>query len=162
MIKIGIWGYGNLTKAILKNQTLFKDIKVEAIFSRHMKDCVVNNIPVLSPIKFREYIGKLDVMLLCIGSSEDAPKFAPILAKYFNLVDCFDDHQSINKYFSSIKTTAYLNKKVIISATGWDPGLFSIMRTYFDAFLPDGTTHTFWGKGISQGHSEAIDRKSVV
>jgi len=148
-IRVGIVGYGNLGKgaelAIRRNP----DFELVTIFAKRSPDQLE---------EMKEYVGKIDFMLLCIGSSVDLPIKTPEIARLFNTVDTFDTHAKIPEYFASVDEAARQSDKIAMIGTGWDPGLFSIMRGLMDAALPGGKTNTFWGWGVSQGHGEAIKR----
>ena len=149
-IKIAIAGYGNLGKAceaLIKKNDNFELI---GIFSRRS---IKNTI---SLTEIENYKEKIDVLLVCVGSSIDAPTIVPQLATHFNTVDSFDTHAVLEQYINSIQTVTQKSQKTAIVATGWDPGLFSILRIYFDSFSPISKTQTFWGSGVSLGHSNAI------
>lgn len=162
MIKVGIYGFGNVAKGVLDNCAKFPDIKIVAIFSRHAAGEIYANVPIYSTKDVAKFRNKIDVMLICVGSRLDAQKTTEELLKHFNTVDCFDDHMSMEKYFYKMKKIATENQHLAICATGWDPGLFSIARCVFDSILPTGRSETFWGKGISQGHSEAVRKLDGV
>ena len=149
-IKIGIAGYGNLGKAC---EQLIKDdsnFELVGVFSRRSSKQTI----MLERIE--EYKDKIDVLLICVGSSTDAPKLVPELAKHFNTVDSFDTHATLPQYIESIKASTATGSTTAIVATGWDPGLFSLLRIYFDSFLTNTQSQTFWGSGVSLGHSNAI------
>lgn len=152
MIRIGIVGYGNLGKSCRKLVEKTEDMKLVGIFSRReiKKDGFykIENIE-----KFKDDI---DVLILCGSSGKDVRVQAPLLIKNFNTVDSFDTHKNIPSYEEKMGKIAEENDKIAIISTGWDPGLFSIIRTYSEAILEEGKTYTFWGKGISQGHSAAV------
>lgn len=152
MIRIGIVGYGNLGKSCQKLVEKTEDMKLVGIFSRReiKKDGFykIENIE-----KFKDDI---DVLILCGSSDKDIRVQAPLLIKNFNTVDSFDTHKNIPSYEEEMEKLAEENEKIAIISTGWDPGLFSIIRTYSEAILEEGKTYTFWGKGISQGHSAAV------
>lgn len=152
MIRIGIVGYGNLGKSCQKLVEKTEDMKLVGIFSRReiKKDGFykIENIE-----KFKDDI---DVLILCGSSDKDIRVQAPLLIKNFNTVDSFDTHKNIPSYEEKMGKIAEENEKIAIISTGWDPGLFSIIRTYSEAILEEGKTYTFWGKGISQGHSAAV------
>ncbi|NLC97112.1 MAG: diaminopimelate dehydrogenase [Erysipelotrichaceae bacterium] len=158
-IKVGIVGYGNLGKgvetAVLKN----KDIKLIGIFSRREpKDIQSIFGKVLPYSTIEDYIGKIDVMILCGGSATDILIQGPYIASMFNTVDAFDTHAKISDYMQTLENICKESNTLSMVSTGWDPGLFSYVRVLSDAILPDGMSHTFWGKGVSQGHSDAIRR----
>ena len=160
MINIGILGYGNLgrgvEKAILKNP----DMNLCAIFTRRNPESlkVNSNAKVVSVDKINEWQDKIDVLILCGGSATDLPIQTPEYVKMFNVVDSFDTHAKIPEHFENVNKNALEFKKVGIISVGWDPGMFSLNRLYANAILPDGKDYTFWGKGVSQGHSDAIRR----
>ena len=155
-IKIGIVGYGNLGKGVEKNVKSFEDIELVAIFTRRNPNEIKSRNKVVNIEGILNWKEKVDIMVLCGGSSQDVPKQAPEIIKYFNTVDSFDTHLKIPEYLEKLDIIAKQNKKTAIIAAGWDPGLFSIGRLYFESILPKGKTNTFWGPGVSQGHSEAI------
>ena len=160
-IRIGIFGYGNLGRgvesAILQNP----DTSLVAVFTRRDPASVklaTAGVPVVSADRVAEYVDHIDVMILCGGSATDLPIYTPALAGLFNVVDSFDTHAKIPEHFKAVDAAARAAKKVAIISCGWDPGLFSLNRLYGGAVLPDGRDYTFWGKGVSQGHSDAIRR----
>jgi len=158
-INIGIVGYGNIGRGVAKAVNFAPDMELKAIFTRREIDGIKNeigdsNVAVLSVDDTPSMIGKIDVMILCGGTATDLPSQGPYFASMFNVVDSYDKHAKIPEYLASIDTVAK-NTTAIIS-TGWDPGLFSIMRSLFESVLPDGADYTFWGKGVSQGHSVAV------
>jgi len=148
-IKVGIVGYGNLGKGVEQAIGRNPDFELVTIFKKRSETQLE---------EMREFIGKVDFMLLCIGSSVDLPIKAPEIARLFNTVDTFDAHTKIPEYFASVDAAAKQGDKLSMIATGWDPGLFSAVRGLLDAILPGGKTNTFWGWGVSQGHGEAIKR----
>ncbi len=160
MIRIGIYGYGNLgrgvEKAILKNP----DMCLVAVFTRrNPKDVKIDSkAEIVSTADVLKYKDKIDVMILCGGSATDLPTQTPELAKYFNCVDSFDTHAKVYDHYKNVDQNAVEAKKITIISTGWDPGMFSLNRAIMEAVLPDGNAYTFWGKGVSQGHSDAIRR----
>ena len=160
MIKIGIYGYGNLArgveKAILKNP----DMSLVAVFTRrNPKDVKINSkAEVASSADVLKYKDKIDVMIICGGSATDLPTQTPELAKYFNCVDSFDTHAKVYDHYKNVDKNAVEAKKITVISTGWDPGMFSLNRAIMETVLPDGASYTFWGKGVSQGHSDAIRR----
>jgi diaminopimelate dehydrogenase len=157
-IKIGIVGYGNLGKGVELAVKQNPDIELVAIFTRRTPTglgCSSLMVPVSQIEDFR---GKIDVMILCGGSSTDLPEQGPKFAKMFNTVDSFDTHAKIPKYFNQVDDSSKSNKTLSLISTGWDPGLFSLARVLGQSILPVGEDYTFWGKGVSQGHSDAIRR----
>jgi len=158
-IRVGIVGYGNIGKGIEQVIKQNPDIELAAVFTRRTPENLKINtqgVPVYSLDKAESMTDKIDVMILCGGSSKDLPEQTPKLAALFNTVDSFDTHAKIPEYLEQVNKAA-VNKTAVISV-GWDPGLFSMMRMFTGAVLPDGSTYTFWGHGLSQGHSEAIRR----
>ncbi|MBQ5833555.1 MAG: diaminopimelate dehydrogenase [Clostridia bacterium] len=159
-IRIGIFGYGNLGRgvecAIRQNQ----DMELVAIFTRRDPASVqtIGGAPVLSADSVERMTESIDVMILCGGSAKDLPVQTPMLARLFNVVDSFDTHARIPEHFANVDSAAKNGGKVALISVGWDPGLFSLNRLYAAAILPEGTDYTFWGKGVSQGHSDAIRR----
>lgn len=160
MIRIGICGYGNLGKGVEVATIKAPDTKLIGIFSRrNPKDVKVNsNTPVYSIDCIEQFKDKIDVMILCGGSAKDLPTQTPELARNFNVVDSFDTHANVYNHYQNVDKVAKENDKVAIISTGWDPGLFSLNRILMEAVLPNGIDYTFWGKGVSQGHSDAIRR----
>ncbi|GKX29804.1 diaminopimelate dehydrogenase [Vallitalea longa] len=161
IIKVGIVGYGNLGKGVEFSIKQNDDIKLTAIFTRRdPKSLVVadKDIKVLSISEAEKYKNDIDVLILCGGSATDLPVQGPQFAKMFNTVDSFDTHAKIPEYFESVNEAAKSNGNVSIISVGWDPGLFSMNRLLSESILPDGKGYTFWGRGVSQGHSDAIRR----
>ena len=159
-IRIAICGYGNLGKGIEKEITKSPDMELCAVFTRRdPKTLIINsNTPVVNINEVDHWIDKIDVVIMCGGSATDLPVQVPNFAKKFNTVDSFDTHAKIPEYFKTVNDNALSANKTSLISGGWDPGMFSVMRTYADAILSQGTTYTFWGKGVSQGHSDAIRR----
>lgn len=158
-IKIGIVGYGNLGKGVRKAVEQNADIQLEAIFTRREVRTVSENDDKMVHIsKISNYKGIIDVMILCGGSATDLKTQGPQIAEMFNTVDSFDTHAKIPEYFNHMDKVAKSSGKLSIISVGWDPGLFSLNRLLGQAILPVGNNHTFWGKGVSQGHSDAIRR----
>lgn len=160
-IRIGIMGYGNLGRgvecAILQNP----DMELTAVFTRRdpatvqLKTAGVKVYPAEMASKMQD---QLDVLILCGGSATDLPVQTPEYARMFNVIDSFDTHARIPEHFEQVDRAAKEGGKTAIISVGWDPGMFSLNRVYADAILPEGSTYTFWGKGVSQGHSDAIRR----
>lgn len=159
-IRIGIVGYGNLGKGVESAISQNDDLTLTAVFTRrNPAELKVNSgAPVLSLDDVDSYVNDIDVLILCGGSKNDLPEQGPALSKLFNTVDSFDTHAKIPEYFEAVDGSAKPNGKTAIISVGWDPGLFSINRLYGESILPEGATYTFWGKGLSQGHSDAVRR----
>lgn len=164
-IRIGIAGYGNIGRgaelAILRNA----DMELKAVFTRRAPESVkimTEGVPVVHMNDVISWKEDIDVMILCGGSATDLPVIGPELAKNFNTIDSFDTHARIPEYFKAMDQADREGKNIGIISVGWDPGLFSLNRLYGDAILPQGDTYTFWGKGVSQGHSDAIRRVQGV
>ncbi|MCL2049807.1 MAG: diaminopimelate dehydrogenase [Defluviitaleaceae bacterium] len=155
-IRIGICGYGNLGRGVESEIVKHNDMELVAMFTRRKALAPASNVPVLHVDSAREWKDKIDVMLLCGGSAKDLPEQAPAFARIFNTVDSFDTHARIPQYLQAVNEAAISGKNVSIVSVGWDPGLFSLMRLYMGAIIPQGQTYTFWGEGVSQGHSDAI------
>ena len=157
---VAILGYGNLgrgvEKAILKNQ----DMNLVAIFTRRKpEDLKVNSsATVVNVDEIENWKDKVDVLIICGGSATDLPVQTPKYAKLFNVIDSFDTHAKIPEHYKNVDESAKSANKIAIISVGWDPGMFSLNRLYANAILPDGKDYTFWGKGVSQGHSDAIRR----
>ena len=159
-IKVAICGYGNLGKGVESEISKSNDMEFTAIFTRrNPKDLETkSNVPVLGIEELKNYTDKIDVMIMCGGSATDLPKQVKEVNKLYNTVDSFDTHAKIPEYFKEVNESALKSNKVSIISGGWDPGMFSLMRTYASSILQDGKTYTFWGTGVSQGHSDAIRR----
>lgn len=161
MIRIGIAGYGNLGRGAEAALRQNPDMELVAVFTRRDPAGVVTsdkNVPVLPLAQAAEWKDKIDVMILCGGSAKDLPGQTPALAEYFNVVDSFDTHAKIPAHFAAVDAACRAAGTAGIISVGWDPGLFSLNRLYAGAVLPDGKDYTFWGKGVSQGHSDALRR----
>ena len=160
-IRIGIMGYGNLGRGVECAVRQNPDMELAAVFTRRNPENVkilTETAAVCSADEAEEWKDKIDVMILCGGSATDLPKQTPKYAKLFNVIDSFDTHARIPEHFASVDAAAKEGRKVGIISVGWDPGLFSLNRMYANAILPEGKDYTFWGKGVSQGHSDAIRR----
>lgn len=159
-IRIGICGYGNLGRGVESEIKKSKDMELVAIFTRRDPSLVkVNSNTIVDTISnVEEWQDKIDVMIMCGGSRSDLPVQVPEMAKLFNTVDSFDTHAKIPEYFEEVNKIAKDNQHTSTISIGWDPGMFSVMRLYSNSILPNGHTYTFWGKGVSQGHSDAIRR----
>lgn len=161
MIRIGIYGYGNLGRGIENAIRQNADMTLAAVFTRRdpaSLKIATPNVPVCSAEAVGEYVGKLDVMILCGGSATDLPVQTPALARRFCVVDSFDTHAKIPEHFARVDRAAREGGHTALISVGWDPGMFSLNRLYAASVLPDGKDYTFWGKGVSQGHSDAIRR----
>ena len=160
-IRIGIAGYGNLGRGVEASIARNPDMSLVGIFTRRAPAQLAPlhaGTPVLAMDTIAQYTDQIDVMILCGGSKEDLPRQGPALAALFNTVDSFDTHARIPEHFAAVNAPAQANQKTALVSAGWDPGMFSINRVMGEALLPDGATYTFWGKGLSQGHSDAIRR----
>ncbi|WP_297520142.1 diaminopimelate dehydrogenase [uncultured Clostridium sp.] len=158
-IKIGIIGYGNLGKGVVNALKLNPDMELKGIFTRRDASSVeANGLPMLHISTIANYKNEIDVMILCGGSATDLPKQGPMVVEMFNTVDSFDTHAKIPEYFEIMDKIAKESNKVGLISVGWDPGLFSLNRLLASCVLPNGTDYTFWGKGVSQGHSDALRR----
>lgn len=160
-IRIGIFGYGNLGRGVEAAIRQNPDMTLAAVFTRRAPESLKINtsgVPVYSADDVLLHKDEIDVMILCGGSATDLPVQTPALARHFNVVDSFDTHARIPEHFAAVDAAANEGGKVAIISVGWDPGMFSLNRAYSRAVLPDGTDQTFWGKGVSQGHSDAIRR----
>ncbi|WP_304976468.1 diaminopimelate dehydrogenase [Ileibacterium valens] len=160
MIKVGIAGYGNLGKGVEKAVNAANDLELVGVFTRRNPDSVntVSGVPVYSMDQAENFKDDIDVMVLCGGSATDLPEQTPALASMFNVVDSFDTHANIPEHFKNVDEAAKAANKTAAISIGWDPGLFSLNRLIAESILPEGKTYTFWGKGVSQGHSDAIRR----
>ncbi|MFC5528899.1 diaminopimelate dehydrogenase [Cohnella yongneupensis] len=159
-IKVGIVGYGNLGRGVEAAIRQNPDMSLEAIFTRRSPESAGKGLVSISEIE--SYKGKIDVLILCGGSATDLPDQGPALSKLFHTVDSFDTHARIPEYFNKVDESARSGGNVSVISTGWDPGLFSLNRLLAEAVLPEGNEYTFWGKGVSQGHSDAIRRVNGV
>lgn len=164
-IRIGIAGYGNLGRGVETAIHKNPDLQLVGIFTRRAPESVspcFAETAVFHMDSLSDFQDKIDVLILCGGSKDDLPQQGPVLASQFNIVDSFDTHARIPEYYASVDAPATANKKTALISIGWDPGMFSINRLFGEALLPDGETYTFWGKGLSQGHSDAIRRVDGV
>lgn len=160
-IRIGIVGYGNLGRGVEAAVRQNPDTELVAVFSRRDPSSVkllTANVPVEKYTDAAKYSGRIDVMILCGGSATDLEVQTPEMARLFNTVDSFDTHARINDFFKTVNESALPSKHISIISVGWDPGMFSVNRLYSNCILPDGRDYTFWGPGVSQGHSDAIRR----
>ena len=160
-IKIGLIGYGNLARGAEAAIKESNDMELAAVFTRRDPKSVTINtvgVPVLHTDDIEGYKGKIDVMIICGGSATDLPEQTPKYARMFNVIDSFDNHSMIPAHFENVDSSSKEGGFVSVISVGWDPGMFSVNRLYGSALLPDGESYTFWGKGVSQGHSDAIRR----
>ena len=165
MIRVGILGYGNLGRGVEFSIRQNKDMCLKAVFTRRDPASVkimTEGVPVYSVNDAAAHKDEIDVLILCGGSANDLPTQTPEYVKYFNVVDSFDTHARIPEHFADVDKAAKESGKIGVISVGWDPGLFSLMRMYGNAVLPEGSDYTFWGKGVSQGHSDAIRRVKGV
>lgn len=164
-IRIGIVGYGNIGRGVEVAIKQNADTELVAVFTRRVPESIVIRTPKAKVLEIQEakkYVNDIDVMILCGGSATDLPKQGTEFATMFNTVDSFDTHAKIPGYFEKVNNAATAAKKTSIISVGWDPGLFSMIRMFSGAILPVGNDYTFWGKGVSQGHSDAIRRVAGV
>ena len=163
-MKIAIYGYGNLGRGVECAVKYNPDMELVGIFTRRAPEGVktLTGAPVFSANDILNYKSQIDVLVICGGSATDLPVMTPALAKDFCVIDSFDTHAKINEHFEAVDKAAKEGGTVSLISCGWDPGLFSIARLYSNAVLPQGADYTFWGKGISQGHSDAIRRIAGV
>lgn len=164
-IRIGIMGYGNLARGVESAIKQNKDMELVAVFSR--RDPATVKIQTETAKVYRveealEHKEEIDVMILCGGSAKDLPEQTPLFAKDFHVIDSFDTHADIPRHFAAVDQVAQESGKVAVISLGWDPGMFSLNRLYGNVILPQGKDYTFWGKGVSQGHSDAIRRVEGV
>ena len=164
-IRVGIFGYGNLGRGVECALRQNADMELVAVFTRRDPASVkilTQGVSVYHADEAMKMADKIDVMILCGGSATDLPVQTPMLAKLYNVVDSFDTHAKIPEHFANVDAAASAAGNVAVISVGWDPGLFSLNRLYGGAILPDGKDYTFWGKGVSQGHSDAIRRVEGV
>ena len=164
-IKIGILGYGNLGRGVECAVKQNDDMELVAVFTRRNPEDVkilTETATVCNVADVEDWKDKIDVMIICGGSATDLPKQTPVYAKMFNVIDSFDTHARIPEHFANVDAAAKEGGHVGIISVGWGPGMFSLNRLYANAILPDGNDYTFWGKGVSQGHSDAIRRVEGV
>ena len=160
MIRIGIAGYGNLGRGVESALAGSKDMELVGVFTRRAPETLKTKTgaPVYAMADAPSMADQIDVMILCGGSANDLPKQTAELAQYFNVLDSFDTHAKIPEHFADVDAACRKSGKLGMISVGWDPGLFSLNRLYGQAILPNGSDYTFWGKGVSQGHSDAIRR----
>ena len=160
-MNIGIYGYGNLGRGVEAAIAQNEDMKLVAVFTRRDPDSLkiaTDGATVVHTSHVLSWKDKIDVMILCGGSATDLPEMTPALAEHFCLVDSYDNHSSIPKHYAAVDAVAQKAGKTAMISCGWDPGMFSLNRLYASCILPDGKDYTFWGRGVSQGHSDAIRR----
>ena len=159
-IRIGIYGYGNLGRGVESAIAQNADMTLVGVFTRRDPATVktLTGAPVFHTDEALSMRGEIDVMILCGGSATDLPVQTPLLAEHFNVIDSFDTHARIPEHMAAVDAAAKRGGNVAVISVGWDPGLFSIARAYASAVLPEGEDYTFWGRGVSQGHSDAIRR----
>ena len=156
--RVGIVGYGNLGRGVENAISQNTDIELVAIFTRREGSGIKASVPVVGISGIADYKGKIDVMILCGGSATDLPEQTPAITEMFNTIDSFDTHAKIPEHFKAVDTAAKNAGTCSIISCGWDPGLFSLNRVLGASILPEGNDYTFWGKGVSQGHSDAVRR----
>ncbi len=164
-IKVGILGYGNLGRGIECALKQAEDMELAAVFTRRDPKTVTilhSGVPVYHIDDILNHKDEIDLLILCGGSATDLPKQTPEYAEHFTLIDSFDTHANIPAHFDAVDAAAQKGGRVALISCGWDPGMFSLNRLYAEAVLPKGNTYTFWGKGVSQGHSDAIRRVEGV
>ena len=162
ILRIGIVGYGNLGKGVEMAIAQNPDMELVAIFTRRLPAALSSTSKVVAIDQMKDFKNKIDVMILCGGSLKDLPEQVIMVSKMFNTVDSFDTHAKIPAYFKQVDESARANKTLSLISTGWDPGLFSLARLLGESVLPQGEDYTFWGKGLSQGHSDAVRRVAGV
>ena len=158
-IRIGILGYGNLGRGVECAVKQNDDMELVAVFTRRNPETVsikTEGVKVYNISDIQDFVGKIDVMILCGGSATDLPQQTKEYVKYFNVVDSFDTHAKIPEHFANVNAVAKESGHVAMISCGWDPGMFSLNRLYANCILPNGNDYTFWGKGVSQGHSDAV------
>ena len=161
MLNIGIYGYGNLGKGVEAAVSLNDDTKLVGVFTRRDPEGVriaTDGVGVYRTSDLDRFKNEIDVLIICGGSATDLPEMTPALAKDFNVIDSFDTHAKIPEHFDNVDAAAKAGDKIAMISGGWDPGLFSLARLYMNSVLPVGCDYTFWGRGVSQGHSDAIRR----
>lgn len=161
-IRIGIIGYGNLGRGVEVGLKNHPDMELIGVFSRRDPKQLDIDSPAYLLNDILDFKDKIDVLILCGGSKTDIPEQGPALIEHFNTVDAYDTHNLIPEYFEKMNDIAEKNETVSVISTGWDPGLFSLNRLIQEAILPKGETYTFWGRGVSQGHSDAVRRVEGV
>ena len=160
MIKVGLYGYGNIAKGVECAVKQNSDMEVTCVFTRRNPETVstISGASVYKTDDILNHKDEIDVLVMCGGSATDLPEQTPAMAEHFNVVDSFDTHKRIPEHFANVDAAAKNGGKIGIISVGWDPGMFSLNRLYGSCILPDGADYTFWGKGVSQGHSDAVRR----
>ncbi len=160
MMKLAIYGYGNLGRGVECAVSAAPDAELVGVFTRRAPETVkvASDVPVYHASELANFKEKIDVLILCGGSATDLPEMTPALAKDFNVLDSFDTHAAIPTHFDNVDCAAKESGHIALISAGWDPGMFSLNRLYASAVLPNGKDYTFWGRGVSQGHSDAIRR----
>ena len=161
MIRVGIFGYGNLGRGVENAIRQNQDMELVAVFTRRDPSLLTLATPgaiVARADEVASFADRIDVMVLCGGSATDLPEQTPALARLFNVVDSFDTHARIPEHLSRVDAAARAGGRLAMISVGWDPGMFSLNRLFAEAILPEGKTYTFWGRGVSQGHSDAVRR----
>ncbi len=164
-MRIGILGYGNLGKGVESAVRQNSDMELVAVFTRRNPDDLKINTPtakVVNVSEIEQWKDKIDVLIICGGSATDLPVQTPKYAKMFNVIDSFDTHANIPQHFEKVDEASKSADKIALISVGWDPGMFSLNRLYANSILPEGNDYTFWGRGVSQGHSDAIRRVKGV
>ena len=164
-MNIGIYGYGNLGRGVEASIAQNPDMRLVAVFTRRdpkSLEIATKSAEVVHTSEVLLWKDKIDVMILCGGSATDLPEMTPFLAQHFNLVDSYDNHSSIPTHYAAVDSVAKNSGTTALISCGWDPGMFSVNRLYGSAILPEGKDYTFWGRGVSQGHSDAIRRIAGV
>ena len=163
-MKIGIYGYGNLGRGVELAIRQNPDMELAGVFTRRdpAKVTTLTGAPVYAAADAADFAGEIDVMIICGGSASDLPEMTPMLAKQFNVIDSCDTHARIPEHFANVDEAAFRSGHTALISAGWDPGLFSLARLLMNSVLPEGKDYTFWGRGVSQGHSDAIRRIAGV
>ncbi|WP_127059315.1 diaminopimelate dehydrogenase [Veillonella ratti] len=161
-IRVGIVGYGNLGRGVEAAVKLQPDMELIGVFSRRSGLETVSGVPSYAMSELESFKGKIDVMVLCGGSATDLIEQTPMVAKHFTVIDSFDTHARIPEHFENVNKAAKEGGNAALISCGWDPGMFSLQRVFAESILPQGKSYTFWGRGVSQGHSDAIRRLDGV
>lgn len=161
-IRVGIVGYGNLGRGVEASVKLQPDMELVGVFSRRSGLKTVSGMPSYAMSELESFKGKIDVMVLCGGSATDLIEQTPMVAKHFTVIDSFDTHARIPEHFENVNKAAKEGGNAALISCGWDPGMFSLQRVFAESILPQGKSYTFWGRGVSQGHSDAIRRLDSV